>query len=90
MLTRAGHLSVRKACVSDCALARGFLVSPPPVSASWKPFPGAECRDRFASFGDGFVYANQEGNWTRCNFRLPELARSKTGWLGTRYAVTWG
>ena len=31
-----------KACVSGCALARGFLVAAPPVSASWKPFPGAE------------------------------------------------
>jgi hypothetical protein len=44
-----------KACVSGCALARSFLVSAPPVSASWKPFPGAECRDRFANVGDRFA-----------------------------------
>ena len=30
-----------RSCVSGCAVARGFLVSAPPVSASWKPFPGA-------------------------------------------------
>ena len=44
-----------KVCVSGCALARGFLVSAPPVSAPWKPFPGAECRDRFATVGDRFA-----------------------------------
>jgi hypothetical protein len=36
-------------------LGQVFLVSAPPVSASWKPFPGAECRDRFASVGDRFA-----------------------------------
>ena len=41
-----------ESCVSGRVLARGFLVSAPPVSASWKPFPGAESRDRFASVGD--------------------------------------
>ena len=41
-------------CVSGCALARDFLVLAPPLSASWKPFPGAESRDRFASVGDRF------------------------------------
>ena len=41
-----------RSCVSGCALVRDFLVSAPPVSASWKPFPGAESRDRFASVGD--------------------------------------
>ena len=32
--------------VSGCALARGFLVSAPPVSASWKPFPGGRRKQR--------------------------------------------
>ena len=48
---RCQRLSAGGLCglrVSGCALARGFLVSAPPVSASWKPFPGAESRDRFA------------------------------------------
>ena len=44
-----------RTCVSGCALARGFLVSAPPVSASWKPFPAAESRDRFATVGDRFA-----------------------------------
>ena len=55
-----------RSCVSGCALARGFLVSAPPVSASWKPFPGAESRDRFASVGDRFANIQRVRVRTEC------------------------
>ena len=51
-LARFAKLRVGSKVWSGCALARGFLVSAPPVSASWKPFPGAESRDRLATVGD--------------------------------------
>ena len=59
-----------KACVSGCALARGFLVSAPPVSASWKPFPGAESRDRFASVGDRFANIQRVCVRTECRVQI--------------------
>ena len=81
-----------RSCVSGCAVARGFLVSAPPVSASWKPFPGAiiptvqhrhRSRERWCNarrvcrrFGRS---ADRPGRWGYCR---PD--RSGTGNVGCR------
>jgi hypothetical protein len=60
-LERRGRPGCRRDRSRCCALARGFLASAPPVSASCKAFPRAESRDRLASVGDRFPYHRGQG-----------------------------
>ena len=67
-----------RSCVSGGALARGFVVSAPPISASWKPFPGAESRDWFASVGERFAFSPAQNAETGRERRRPVRATTRT------------
>ena len=61
--------------VSGCALARGFLVSALPVSASWKPFPGAESRERLEA-APAHIPRRKIG----IRFSLGQSSQESAGW----------